>query len=62
MSKTIPELLEKIAKLEDVVESLWSMLDEMKKSDVKNHVKALEKAHLEAIADKMLKDSGRADA
>ena len=44
------------------MESLWSMLDEMKKSDVKNHVKALEKAHLEAIADKMLKDSGRADA
>ena len=48
--KTLTEAIKTIKRLEDEKESLWSILDEMKKSDIKNYKRQIEGA----VAEKLL--------
>ena len=50
----ISELQSKIEILEEENEALWDMLEELRKSEIKNFQKALQKAHDKIELDRIL--------
>ena len=59
--ESLKEVVDENAKLKDEVDSLWGLLDDINESDIENYSHLLEKVQQDAILNKLMTTTKKAD-